>query len=98
MRRLASAFLCAVWLAGSEPALAAVNPTVAPDVFYVPGSTRKISQLIGDTDFQWLTPTDTRTQTRVGITGSDLGVPFTHKGRTYVVFGDTGGGGVFGDR
>src|SRR6185436_3169420 len=37
------------------------------------------------------------TQTRCGITGSDLGVPFTHNGVTYVVFGDTLGG-VFGDR
>ena len=75
---------------------AAVNPTVPPDVSYVVGSTRKIEQLIGNTDFQRLTPTGNRTQTRYGITGSDLGVPFTHKGVTYVVFGDTLGG-VFGD-
>src|SRR5262245_12008869 len=100
MKQLAPALCLAAvtWLTAMAPALAAVNPTVAPDVFYIAGSTRKISQLIGDTDFQWLRPTDTRTQTRVGITGSDLGVPFTHRGRTYVVFGDTGGGGVFGDR
>jgi hypothetical protein len=100
MKHLAPALrLAAVtWLTGAAPGLAAVNPVVPPDVFYIAGSTRKISQLIGDTDFQWLTPTTTRTETRVGISGSDLGVPFTHKGRTYVVFGDSGGGGVFGDR
>jgi hypothetical protein len=88
---------------GPEAAAASVNPTVPPDVFYVAGSTRKISQLIGDTDFQWLTPTKTLTESRFGITGSDLGVPFTHngvthKGVTYLVFGDTQGGGVSGDR
>ena len=31
------------------------------------------------------------------MTGSDLGVSFSHNGRTYVLFGDTQGG-VFGDR
>jgi len=86
----------ALCLPGS--ALAAVNPTVPPDVSYVPASTRKISQLIGDTDYQWGTPTDTRTQSRYGISGSDLGVPFSHNGITYILFGDTHGGGVAGDR
>ncbi len=76
---------------------AAINPTVPADVYYVTGSTRKIEQLIGDKDFQWLTPTANQTQSRYGITGSDLGVPFSHNGRTYVVFGDTQGG-VAGDR
>ncbi|MGI8603163.1 MAG: DUF4185 domain-containing protein [Verrucomicrobiales bacterium] len=77
---------------------AAVNPTVPPDVSYVTASTRKISQLIGDLDYQWGTFTETRTQSRYGISGSDLGVPFSHNGVTYIVFGDTHGGGVFGDR
>jgi Domain of unknown function (DUF4185) len=77
---------------------AAVNPTVPPDVSYVPASTSKIRQLIGDVDYQWGTFTDTRTESRYGISGSDLGVPFTHNGTTYIVFGDTQGGGVFGDR
>jgi hypothetical protein len=76
---------------------AGFNPTVPPDVFYISNSTRKISQLIGNTDFERLTPTETETQARYGMTGSDLGVPFSHNGRTYVVFGDTQGG-VFGDR
>ncbi len=71
--------------------LAAVNPTVKPDVFYVTGSTRKICQLVGDTDYQWLTPTENLTQTRAGFYGTDLGVPFVHNGLTYVVFGDTWG-------
>lgn len=82
---------------GLQQVLAAVNPTIPPDVFYVTNSTRKISQLIGDTDFERLTPTETRTQSRYGMTGSDLGVPFSHNGRTYVVFGDTHGG-ISGDR
>ena len=46
---------------------AAVNPTTTPDTFYTTGSTRKICQLVGDTDFQWLTPTENLTETRAGI-------------------------------
>jgi hypothetical protein len=69
--------------------MAAVSPTVKPDVFYVEGTTRKICQLVGDTDYQWLTPTENLTETRAGFYGTDLGVPFTHNGLTYVVFGDT---------
>ncbi len=77
--------------------VAAVNPTSNPDVFYVAGSTRKICQLVGDTDYQWLTTTENLTETRAGFYGTDLGVPFVHNGLTYVVFGDTWGG-VSGDR
>jgi len=66
---------------------ASVNPTISPDVSYVAGATRKISQLIGDTDFETLKPTQTRTESRVGLTGTDRGVSFVHKGVTYVVFG-----------
>jgi hypothetical protein len=84
-------------LAGAMPAGAAVNPTLPPDTFYVSGSTRKISQLIGDTDFQWLTPTENLTQTRAGFYGTDLGVSFVHNGLSYVLFGDTWGG-VSGNR
>jgi hypothetical protein len=76
---------------------AAVNPTSSSDTFYVSGSTRKICQLVGDTDFQWLTPTENLTQSRAGFYGTDLGVPFVHNGLTYVVFGDTWGG-LSGDR
>lgn len=79
-------------MAGTLPSAAAVNPTSAPDTFYVAGSTRKICQLVGDTDFQWLTPVENLTQTRAGFYGADLGVSFVHNGVTYVVFGDTWGG------
>jgi Domain of unknown function (DUF4185) len=96
---LLAGLLVVILMGGPVPmALAASNPTVAPDVSYVVGSTRKISQLIGDLDFQWLTPTQTRTESRCGITGTDLGVSFTHKGITYVTFGDTQGGGIGGAR
>lgn len=87
--------LCGLLLAlnaSITPLVAAINPTLPPDVFYVAGSTRKISQLIGDTDFERLTPTETRTASRFGLTGSDLGVPFTHNGLTYLAFGDSLGG------
>src|SRR5829696_7387056 len=90
LSRFIATLVCCAIAATTAPA--AVNPTVPPDVSYIAGSTRKIEQLIGNTDFQWLTLTTNRTQTRYGITGSDLGVPFTHKGVTYVVFAATHGG------
>ena len=90
-----SGWCCVV--AGAMTTAAAVNPTLRADTFYVAGSTRKICQLVGDTDFQWLTPTENLTQTRAGIYGTDLGVSFMHNGVTYVVFGDTVGK-VSGDR
>jgi len=96
-RRGAILLGCCWLLADPLPGGAAVNPTLPPDTFYVAGSTRKICQLVGDTDFQWLTPTENLTETRAGFYGSDLGVSFVHNGLTYVVFGDTWGG-VSGNR
>ncbi|WDF36343.1 DUF4185 domain-containing protein [Streptomyces sp. T12] len=38
-----------------------------------------------------------RTESRFSITGTDLGVPFEHGGRTFVLFGDTWRGSFSGD-
>lgn len=49
----------------------------------------KVVQLTGDWDYQHNIPTPNITETRCGIRGTDLGVSFEHRGRTYFLFGDT---------
>lgn len=60
-------------------------------VEYLPGSTKKISQLIGDYDRQQQSQTLNLTESRYGLISTDLGVPFRHKERTYLLFGDSWG-------
>lgn len=56
---------------------------------YVPGSTNKVEQLIGDFDVATKQRTFNQTASRYGIFGTDLGNSFEHNGRTYFLFGDT---------
>jgi hypothetical protein len=49
----------------------------------------KICQLVGDYDRERREPTLNLTNQRYGIYSIDLGVPFTHQGLTYVLFGET---------
>lgn len=51
----------------------------------------KISQVVGDYDRERSQPTLNQTWTRYQLAATDLGVPFRHKDRTYVLFGDTHG-------
>jgi hypothetical protein len=51
----------------------------------------KISQLVGEYDRERKQHTANLTLSRYKLAGTDLGVPFTHKGRTYLLFGDTVG-------
>jgi len=60
-----------------------------PSVHYVPGSTAKIEQLVGDWDAQTKQPTTNRTESRFGIQGTDLGSSFEYKGQLILLFGDT---------
>jgi len=77
--------------------LACELPLLAQDgVVYVEGSTQKIEQLVGDWDNERDEPTQNLTYTRFGFHATDLGVPFEHKGKTYILFGDIPGSG--GDR
>ena len=50
---------------------------------------RKIAQLIGDRDTTLRIDTLTQTKRLAGIGGTDLGSSFEHKGRLYLLFGDT---------
>ncbi len=63
----------------------------APVVRYVPGSTTKVEQLVGDIDKQRHQATLSRTVTRYGLRGTDLGSSFEHEGRACFLFGDTVG-------
>ena len=49
----------------------------------------KIEQLIGDFDRQRQEPTSNLTGQRYNLFFTDLGVPFHHKERTYLLFGDS---------
>src|SRR5579862_4231859 len=63
----------------------------APVLRYIPGSTVKINQLLGEEDKERHQPTLSRTFSRFGIQGTDLGYSFEHQGRVYFLFGDTVG-------
>ena len=58
---------------------------------YTVGSTRKLSQLVGEEDKQLRQPTASRTRSRFGLEGTDLGYSFEHHGKLYFLFGDTMG-------
>jgi hypothetical protein len=55
------------------------------------GRSQKVCQLTGETDFQYRAPTKNHSQSRFSVGGTDLGYPFEHDGRLYLLFGDTGG-------
>src|SRR5262249_30179632 len=63
----------------------------AASLVYVPGSTVKLEQLIGDFDKQLKVNTANRTFERYRIEGTDLGNSFEHEGQVYFLFGDTVG-------
>ncbi len=59
---------------------------------HLSGSTKKISQLVGDYDRHQQIQTLNLTDSRYGLQSTDLGVPFRHNGRTYLLCGDSWGG------
>lgn len=77
----------------SRARLASTLPAPAPVVnhviHYVPRSTIKLEQLIGDEDKEWHQPTHSRTVTRYHIQGASLGSSLEHDGHAYFLFGDT---------
>jgi hypothetical protein len=62
-----------------------------PVLRYVAGSTVKVEQLVGEEDKQLHQLTLSRTATRYGIEGTDLGNSFESGGRVYFLFGDAVG-------
>jgi Domain of unknown function (DUF4185) len=64
---------------------------VTTTLTYVPGSTHKINQLVGELDKQTHQATLSRTESRYQLQGTDLGYSFEHRGKIYFLFGDTVG-------
>jgi hypothetical protein len=58
-------------------------------VSFVPGSSKKVCQLVGESDKQLNAPTVNQTETRWGLIGIDLGDSFEHDGKLFFVFGDS---------
>ncbi len=58
-------------------------------LIYITGSTKKICQLTGECDRGRGQFTTSRTESRFGLVGTDLGSSFEHDGRLYFLFGDT---------
>lgn len=64
---------------------------------WVPGSTVKVEQMIGECDYTALaktgqcTPTASRTITRAKVVGTDIGASFESQGKLIFLFGDTTG-------
>jgi len=51
----------------------------------------KVAQIVGEFDRELGKLTDNMTLSRYGLYSTDLGVSFRHKGKTYLLFGDTDG-------
>ncbi len=68
------------------------QPTPAgdqPSLTWIPGSSVKLEQLIGDQDYQTRAPTLSLTNTNYKVAGTDLGYSFEHRNQLVFLFGDT---------
>lgn len=82
--------------------LVAFSASASSDVrlTWIPGSTVRVEQLIGDCDYVaqaktgQCVPTTSRTATRAKVLGTDLGASFESGGNLIFLFGDTIGPGV----
>ena len=89
MRRMRIAF----WSVVTCAALGTLTNGSArePVLRHVVGSTSKVQQLLGEQDLERRQPTLSRSESRYGVAGTDLGSSFEHEGRVYFLFGDTVG-------
>jgi|GEM_PF-1345249 len=69
--------------------VANATPITENHIVYMPGSTQKICQLIGDIDWETGQPTAARTFTNFGLDAADLGYPVEHLGKLILLFGDS---------
>jgi hypothetical protein len=81
-------FVAGMFIAGYGAMDAKVSGTTCmpgasagPVIQYVVGSRVKVEQLLGEEDKERHQPTLSRTETRYGIRGTDLGNSFEHDGR-----------------
>lgn len=59
------------------------------DPAWVPGSSQKVCQLVGELDHETGQPAASQTETNYGLTGNDLGSSFLHAGELWFLFGDS---------
>src|SRR5829696_8607303 len=68
---------------------------IAVTLTWIPDSTIRVEQMIGDCDYAALaksgqcTPTTSRTATRAKVLGTDIGASFESQGNLIFLFGDT---------
>lgn len=67
-----------------------VEESLANRVAYVSGSSKKIAKLTGEFDKHIQQLTASRTESRAGLIGTDLGSSLQRDGRIYFLFGDSG--------
>ena len=63
--------------------------TTAQQFQLVPGSTKKVYQVVGELDFETGQPTLSRTITQCNLLGTDGGNSFEFKGKLWIFFGDS---------
>jgi hypothetical protein len=85
LRRWALSFAA---IAACVPA-AAQNVNAPVSLTWVPGSSVKLEQLLGDKDWANGTPTTSQTITRYDVEGIDIGYSFEDNGKLIFLFGDT---------
>ena len=66
-----------------------VQPSASAAIRYVPGSSQKICQLVGETDRELNQPTANQTESRFGLIGDDLGYSFESNGKLFFLFGNS---------
>lgn len=71
-------------------------PIHSQEIYYLEGSSRKLSQLVGDFDRELQFSTSNLTSQNYQIWGAGLGVSSQLKGKTYLLFGDIPGDIGFG--
>jgi hypothetical protein len=84
---LASCALACAAFAADEARVPGSPPSEG--IAYVPGSSQKVCQPLGETDYQTRKPTVSRTATRYGLVAADLGYSFEHNGKLVFLFGDS---------
>jgi hypothetical protein len=84
-------------VSSAAPAFAILALVSSGEPVPFPGSAAKIAQITGDHDATRGLPTRSRTATRAGVVGTDLGSSFEHEGKLYFLFGDTVGGAKHAD-
>jgi|GEM_PF-4647892 len=81
----------------AETSPTSANPQTTPSVQsnapaairYVPGSSQKICQLVGEGGREFNQPTANQTESRYGLVGDDLGYSFESSGKLFFLFGDS---------